>query len=1470
MTGDQHPRIHPTADWAGPDGELGAYIVEEAEKTLDAFRFQPNLVDEQASHEEDTARGGYAHRQLFELIQNSADALAGAPDSGKIAIRLTENHLYCVDDGNPIDRDGVRALMFSRLSPKRGASEIGRHGLGFKSVLGVSDAPEFFSRSGSFRFDRERAAARIRKVVAGAERYPALRTPEPIDPREYCDQDGVLDEFMRWARNIVRLPLKPGAYEDLERQMLDFPPEFLLFVKHVSRLTLTGEALELDRKLELQRVDDEYLLADGDKTAQWKVFERTHQLSGDARADRRPRDDGDEVPIWWAAPLDRLNDSRNFWAFFPTKTASLVAGILNAPWKTNEDRQNLLSGPYNDELIESAAELIADTLPGLATQADPARHLDALPRRHEAGDTEQSDGLRGHLFANLHERQAVPDQVGDLRATQEILYPPKELTPDRQIALAPFERWAAYPGRPSNWLHHKALTRNRLSTIDRLHHPRDESPSWHQDGAPRASIAKWLTALTEGQRAGDAVEASKAAIQTAALIPPDIRQGQHLGKIVLTRHGGWRALDPATLFLPDESLERVDAAGGDRFVHADLASDTDTLAALREFGLGPASPESQFKLIVESTLSGPSEDDTQDALWTHARKVAGSALAIIQGVPNWNKHLRVRTQSGAWRPLYSVLLPGDIVPGDGSRDSRVTIDLDFHESDTGLLRALGATDAPNDDHDLSPENWYSHFLDMARRSFIERDLRQKPRDHLLNFVSTTGSGPLEVLFDLTDKGKALYTDALLSLDATYDQWIMKHATRAYPEMLYESPADLMLRKDGRIRTPDGIALFEDALGSQPKNPAALHALLEHPKAERIKETFGLADPLPEFIGEEAAIPFIDVWPGIEEHLGITQRTCQLIRCERIIMGARDPECIFHAPNIYLVSTSHERDELRLVSNELGLGLNDRQIEGILQYETKKAIEEERAAIRELSTDPERLLAAVGEQTLRQDLPDSLLAILENDGVPLTGLDLAEAAIATYHFGALRQYRRALDRLDPPKQWAGSARAINFVHSLGFSDEWAGERKKRRDPFLEVEGAYSLPELHDYQKTIVAKVRDMLRNGRVDGAKRRGMISMPTGSGKTRVAVQAVVEAMRDDGFNSGILWVADRDELCEQAVEAWQQVWSSIGAHESVLRISRMWGEQRRPPLPTSELHVVIATIQTLYAKFSNQPREYEFLADFTLVVFDEAHRSVAPTFTSVMQEIGLTRWQRKDEPFLLGLTATPYRGHYVEETARLVNRYGSNRLDAGAFDSDDPEAVIHELQDMDVLARVDHETIEGGSFSLNADELTKMNTKLRPPWLPQSVQDRIARDSERTKRIIEAYVHSVDPDWPTLIFATSVEHAQTVAALLNSKGVKSRAVSGETEPSTRRSVVREFRSGEIKALVNYGVFREGFDAPTTRAIIVARPVYSPNLYFQMIGRGLRGVKNGGSDRCLILNVEDNIENFQRALAFSELDGLWA
>ena len=1486
-------------DWAGPDGDLSAYITEESQRTVSAYAAKPLLVLEHANIELDTARGGYAHRQLFELIQNGADALSGATARGRIAIRLTDGCLYCADDGEPIDESGVTALMFSHMSPKRGTNEIGRFGLGFKSVLGVTDAPEFFSRAGSFRFDRQRASERIREVTRHEGPCPVLRVADPVDPQEARAADPVLGEFMAWATNVVRLPLRRGTADDLRQQMRGFPAAFLLFVEHVRLLTI-DDGSTFARTLELEHADDELRLIDGGKAASWKVFKVVHRVSSDARGDRRSLDDGDEVPIWWAAPLDHLTDPGTFWAYFPTKTASLAAGILNAPWKTNEDRQNLLPGPYNDELVDAAAEMIASHLADLATPADPARHLDALPRRHERGDSAHSERLRRALLAGLCEREVVPDQRGILGNIPNVHYPPEELLSDGARKTKALDSWTQYPERPSNWLHHRGLPRNRLARLEQL------VEQWKSAHAspffPRkATVSEWLEALVT-QKIGDAaVEASKAALLTALAIPPDLRNPQTLGAIVLMQNGGWKPVDPERVFLPRDATAGASPSNADELVHTALASDGDALHALSGLGIKRESAESHFRHLVSRLLRVDSaSDDERRRFWALARDVEISrAEAIITEQQRWREHLRVRTQAGTWALLHRVLLPGEVVPGPHGRDRPATIDLEFHNADEDLLTRLGAVSEPDGERELSVESWFRSFQHESRDRFKARQLPSQPHHYLLNFASTQGAGPLDVLDALSDDGRADYTNALLGLDAIYESWVMRHDTRPdyYQDLTVESPAVRMLRDNGALRTPSGVVPLADALGARPTNREARDVLLTHPNANRIKTAFGLAEPAPEFFAEEDPIPLGDVWPGFQPVLPkLDVSTVSVVRCERILVAGEEHDCLMHASNIYLTRSKDDARELvrvlqllgfaGVVSEDLLLEVSER----ILRYSPPPNVDEQRMAIRELPTDAERLLKAVGESALRRQLPGSLLGILERQTAPLADIAVAEAAIATYHTGALKHYRHALEHLDPPRQWAGSSRAVDFVRSLGFSAEWAGDRNVRRAPFVEVEGPYALPALHDYQKTIVAQVRKMLRSAdggtgqgssitrsstvpeRANGSGRRGMISLPTGAGKTRVAVQAISEAMRDDGFSGGVLWVADRDELCEQAVEAWGQVWSGIGAQRARLRISRLWAGQPSPR-PTGEAHVVVATIQTLRARLQHRRNDYDFLTEFGLVVFDEAHRSIAPTFTSVMHEIGLTRRQGEHEPFLIGLTATPYRGHDEEETARLVKRYGRQRLDAGAFSTDDPEIVVSELQSMHVLALADHRTIDGGDFSLNDDELMAMTQEPRPPWLPRTVEDRIARDSARTNRIVDTYeaqVHSVDPDWPVLVFATSVEHAQTLAALLSTHGVPSRAVSGATEAATRRRIVEDFRRGDLKVLVNYGVFREGFDAPRTRVIIVARPVYSPNLYFQMIGRGLRGPRNGGTERCLIINVQDNIDNFERKLAFSDLDWLWA
>jgi superfamily II DNA or RNA helicase len=214
-----------------------------------------------------------------------------------------------------------------------------------------------------------------------------------------------------------------------------------------------------------------------------------------------------------------------------------------------------------------------------------------------------------------------------------------------------------------------------------------------------------------------------------------------------------------------------------------------------------------------------------------------------------------------------------------------------------------------------------------------------------------------------------------------------------------------------------------------------------------------------------------------------------------------------------------------------------------------------------------------------------------------------------------------------------------------------------------------------------------------------------------------------------------------------------------------------------------------------------------------------------------------------------------------LANRFGE-RLDMAAFGQSDPYA---ELQRMGVLSRVEHRMLRGSRIRLNADEMAELK---RTRLLPSSASDRLAADVERNRELLDS-VTGLPDDYTALMFCTSLEHSSVMAGLLSAHGIPAAAVAGTTPPAVRRHYVDEFRAGRLRVLTNYGVFQEGFDAPMVRAVYVARPTYSPNVYQQMIGRGLRGPLNGGSEECLIVNVEDNVENFGEDLAFRAFDHLW-
>ena len=209
---------------------------------------------------------------------------------------------------------------------------------------------------------------------------------------------------------------------------------------------------------------------------------------------------------------------------------------------------------------------------------------------------------------------------------------------------------------------------------------------------------------------------------------------------------------------------------------------------------------------------------------------------------NWRDSLCVLTLGEEWRSLFRSLLPGPIVPGDGSRDTKVTIDTGYHQADMELLSRLGAVDSPRGAHELSlaQRDRYHSRCRTTYQDFCVRSVGSRPQGEYLNFDRGTTSGPLDVIADLSEKGRSLYTEALLQIPDTYRLWTMTHNTRdIYPPKAFNPPSEETLRTHGRIRTESGIQPFSDGLGDLPKSPSVTRQLLSHPMADAIRKLFSI-------------------------------------------------------------------------------------------------------------------------------------------------------------------------------------------------------------------------------------------------------------------------------------------------------------------------------------------------------------------------------------------------------------------------------------------------------------------------------------------------------------------------------------------------------------------------------------------------------------------------------------------------------
>lgn len=387
----------------------------------------------------------------------------------------------------------------------------------------------------------------------------------------------------------------------------------------------------------------------------------------------------------------------------------------------------------------------------------------------------------------------------------------------------------------------------------------------------------------------------------------------------------------------------------------------------------------------------------------------------------------------------------------------------------------------------------------------------------------------------------------------------------------------------------------------------------------------------------------------------------------------------------------------------------------------------------------------------------------------------------------------------------------------------GYGEEAEDSEANAEGIVSLETpsprtgLLDYQAELVDSVVELLGRPAPNNI---GLVALPTGAGKTRTAVCAVLEALSAPSLNT-VLWLAPSRELLEQALGAFRTLWPTAGSPVSgidLLRCQVLKGYPR--PRRAS---VYFSTPQMLYQRLT---RERSKLPRWGLIIFDEAHLAEAPTFRDALtlaRELGGT------EAPCVGLSATPGRSD-ESETASLIGLFGRHLLTSRLLGRD----AFKALRSRGVLSRVDFKAIP-------LDRRTA-----------RSAKDAIA-DVDRFRASV-LLCRRLARTGSTVVFSGSIRHAVALALALRYQGVSASWVSGAMSSRDRERTLRAFEAGAISVIVNKSLLATGYDCPAISNVVLTVPVRSALLFEQMVGRASRGPRVGGNPSATVWHFEDHIK----------------
>ncbi|KAL1840560.1 hypothetical protein VTJ49DRAFT_334 [Mycothermus thermophilus] len=241
----------------------------------------------------------------------------------------------------------------------------------------------------------------------------------------------------------------------------------------------------------------------------------------------------------------------------------------------------------------------------------------------------------------------------------------------------------------------------------------------------------------------------------------------------------------------------------------------------------------------------------------------------------------------------------------------------------------------------------------------------------------------------------------------------------------------------------------------------------------------------------------------------------------------------------------------------------------------------------------------------------------------------------------------------------------------------------------------------------------------------------------------------------------------------------------------------------------------------------------FKLVLVDEAHHIVAPTYLKVLDHFGL-KTKNPNSPHLVGVSATFSRfdglrlGAAIDEIVYhkdYIDMIGEKWLSDVIFTTVESHVDLSQVKRRGKAGSGEFDT-ESLSQAINTAELNDIVVR---SWLAKAV----GRKS-------------------TLVFCVDLNHVAALTQRFRHHGVDARFVTGDTPPRDRAERLEAFKRGEFPVLVNCGIFTEGTDIPNVDCIVLARPTRSRNLLIQMIGRGLRLHK--GKENCHIIDMVAGLE----------------